>query len=61
MVVHEALKADPLLGLWPILLAMVLVLLGNWLVRRHYEVNGMDAPTIMGDHFMDGCHLPTAA
>jgi hypothetical protein len=49
--IHHSLKMDPLLALWPILFAMALVLLGNWLVKKHYEVNGIDAPNIMGRPF----------
>ena len=51
MFIHDVLKEDPLLGLWPILFAMALVFVGNWLVKKHDEVNGIDAPRIMGKPF----------
>ena len=51
MFIHDVLKKDPLLGLWPILFDMALVFVGNWLVKKHYEVNGINAPRIMGKPF----------
>ena len=49
--IHDILLADPAIALFPILTAMGLVVLGNWLVGRHYRANGHQPPTILGRSF----------
>ncbi len=40
-----------MLALWPLLTAMALVLIGNQLVKKHCQANGIQAPRIAGRAF----------